>query len=67
VGQYALIRARERAAGGEDVTLVGLSSTRASVEDEALGQGRLRIVRVRRPLYDRRASGGAAWTLRTSA
>lgn len=67
MGQYALIRARDRAAAGEDVTLVGLSSTRASVEDEAIGRGRLRVVRLRRPPYDRGRFGQrAAWTLVTN-
>ncbi len=53
VGQYALTEARERAAAGESVTLVGLSSTRAADSDEAVGQGHLRVIRVRRPLYDK--------------
>lgn len=67
MGQYALLRARERAAGGEDVTLVGLSSTRPSVEEQAIGLGRLRVVRVRRPPYDRGRFGQrASWTLVTN-
>jgi hypothetical protein len=67
VGQYALIRARERAAAGEQVTLVGLSASRESVEDEAPGAGSLRIVRIRRPVYDRASFWQrATWTFVTN-
>jgi hypothetical protein len=63
VGQYALLRARERAAAGDDVTLVGISSTATSDETE----GRLRVVRLRRPPYDRgRFLQRAIWTLVTN-
>ncbi|HEY0515155.1 MAG TPA: hypothetical protein VGH73_24880 [Thermoanaerobaculia bacterium] len=66
VGQYSLLFARERAAGGEDVTLAGLSSTAASVAEERPGDGRLRIVRLRAPLYDRADfRTRALWTART--
>jgi hypothetical protein len=67
VGQYSLLFARERAAAGEDVVLAGLSSTADSIQEEALGAGRLRIVRLRATVYDkanfRRRS---LWTARTN-
>ncbi|HEV8577596.1 MAG TPA: glycosyltransferase [Thermoanaerobaculia bacterium] len=67
VGQYSLLFARERAATGEDVTLAGLSATADSVAEERLGEGRLRIVRVRAPLYDRADfRNRALWTARTN-
>src|SRR3954453_14147500 len=53
VGQYSLLFARERAGRGEDVGLAGLSCTAASVEEERPGIGRLRIVRLQAPAYDR--------------
>src|SRR3954454_17398869 len=66
VGQYSLLFARERAAQGEDVVLAGLSSTADSVEEERPGTGRLRIVRLRAPAYDRSdLRGRALWTART--
>ncbi|MFY9821166.1 MAG: glycosyltransferase [Thermoanaerobaculia bacterium] len=70
VGQYSLLFARERAAQGEDVVLAGLSSTAASIEEETEeerpGAGRLRIVRLRAPVYDRsNLRGRALWTART--
>jgi hypothetical protein len=66
VGQYSLLFARERAAGGEDVVLAGLSSSAAAVEEERPGTGRLRIVRLRAPAYDRSdLRGRAFWTART--
>jgi hypothetical protein len=68
VGQYSLLFARERAARGEDVTLAGLSSTAASVEEENPGKvGRLRVVRLRAPTYDRAdLRTRALWTARTN-
>jgi hypothetical protein len=67
VGQYSLLFARERAARGEDVVLAGLSSTAASVEEEQLGAGRLRIVRLRARVYDRSdLRHRALWTARTN-
>jgi hypothetical protein len=66
VGQYSLLFARERAAAGEDVVLAGLSSTAASVEEESVGAGRLRIVRLHAEVYDRADfKRRALWTLRT--
>ena len=67
VGQYSLLFARRRAAAGEDVVLAGLSSTAGSVEEEAIGNGRLRIVRRRAEVYDRADfRKRALWTLRTN-
>ncbi|HEX3557105.1 MAG TPA: hypothetical protein VIA62_28095 [Thermoanaerobaculia bacterium] len=67
VGQYSLLFARERASRGEDVVLAGLSSTAASVAEERPGSGRLRIVRLRAPAYDRaNLRGRALWTARTN-
>src|SRR5947209_15119484 len=67
VGQYSLLFARERACRGEDVVLAGLSSTAASVAEERPGTGRLRIVRLRAPSYDRSdPRGRALWTARTN-
>ena len=67
VGQYSLLFARERASRGEDVVLAGLSSTTDSVEEETVGAGRLRVVRLRAPAYDRADfRARALWTLRTN-
>jgi hypothetical protein len=67
VGQYSLLFARERAAAGEDVTLGGLSATAGSVEEEAIGTGRLRTVRLRSALYDKGdLRRRALWTARTN-
>jgi hypothetical protein len=67
VGQYSLLFARERAAAGQEVVLAGLSSTADSVVEEIPGAGRLRIVRLAAPSYDRaNFRGRAAWTLRTN-
>jgi len=70
VGQYALLAARGRSAGGEDVVLAGLSSTADSRVEEPSGRGagggRLRVVRLRAPLYDRADfRTRALWTART--
>lgn len=68
VGQYSLLFARERAARGEEVTLVGLSSTAESIEEEAAGRGQLFIVRLLAPTYDRADwKARARWTLATNA
>ena len=67
VGQYSLLFARERAAAGEEVVLAGLSSTASSIEEESVGAGRLRIVRLRAEVYDRADfKRRALWTLRTN-
>jgi hypothetical protein len=46
VGQYMQMRARALAERGHDVTLVGLSSTAASVKQETTGSGSLTEVRL---------------------
>src|SRR4029078_12949176 len=51
VGQYSLLFAREGAARGAEVVVAGLSSATDSVEEEAVGAGRLRIVRLRARTY----------------
>lgn len=67
VGQYSLLFARERAAAGEEVVLAGLSSAADSVVEETPGAGRLRIVRLAAPTYDRsNFRSRALWTLRTN-
>ncbi len=67
VGQYALAWARGEAARGRRVTLVGLSSRAGTVEEEAHGAGRLTIVRVAAPLYDRaNFRRRLLWTIRTN-
>lgn len=67
VGQYALAAAGELARAGREVTLVGLSSSAASSEEAEVGAGRLRVVRVHRPAYDRsRLLERALWTLATN-
>jgi hypothetical protein len=65
VGQYSLGFARERAAGGEDVVLAGLSSTADAVDVESRGAGRLTILRFKAAQYDRsNLRQRALWTLR---
>ena len=67
VGQYSLQFARERAAGGEDVLLVGLSSEADSREIEEIGTGRLTTVRLKATTYDRsRLLRRAVWTLKVN-
>lgn len=53
VGQYAVGFARELAASGHAVTLVGLSSTETIDSTEAFGSGQLTVRKIRRPSYDR--------------
>ena len=67
VGQYSLQFARERAAAGEDVLLVGLSSEADSRETEELGAGRLTTVRLKAATYDRsRLLRRGLWTLKVN-
>jgi hypothetical protein len=67
VGQYSLLFARQRAAAGEDVVLAGLSSRAGAASDEAVGGGRLRVVRRRAAVYDRaNFRTRALWTARTN-
>jgi hypothetical protein len=66
VGQYTLIRARERAKSGERVVLIGLSSRSGSVETESFASGELTVVRLAARTYDRASFAQRAWwTLRT--
>ena len=53
VGQYSSLFARELAAEGRDVTLVGLSSREASETSEVIGSGRLREIRILASTYDK--------------
>lgn len=55
VGQYSALFARELAAEGNDVVLVGLSSRADSDVDETVGDGRLRQVRLRARAYAKTA------------
>jgi hypothetical protein len=61
VGQYAVGYARELAAQGHQVSLVGFSSTAASCTDEQVGTGTLRTRRLHRPAYDRASLLARAW------
>lgn len=68
VGQYSALFARERAAAGLEVTLVGLSSQAGSVTEEPVGAGLLRTIRILAPAYDRAdLRARALWTLKTNA
>ena len=68
VGQYSSLFARERAAAGDEVTLVGLSSTGDTLGEEAVGRGHLTTLRMYAPSYDRaNFRARAQWTLRTNA
>jgi hypothetical protein len=67
VGQYAEIAARRAAEHGADVTLVGLSSAADGVREEPVGEGLLRVVRVRARPYSRaNFRQRALWTARTN-
>lgn len=67
VGQYAVGFARELATAGHAVTLVGFSSTAASEEASAEGDGRLIVRRIRRPREDRRDfAARVSWMLRAN-
>jgi glycosyltransferase involved in cell wall biosynthesis len=67
IGQYALLEAQREADAGHEVTLVGLASAGDSTTEEERGAGRLRVVRIARPVYDRDAFGRRArWTARTN-
>lgn len=61
------MRARQIAREGGCVVLYGLSSSQASVEEEAIDGGLLRVVRIRTGTYDRSSVPQRAWwTVRTS-
>lgn len=67
VGQYALLSCRERAAQGFEVTLVGLTSGPTRLEEEKIGQGLLRILRLAAPPLDRASlARRLLWTARTN-
>lgn len=67
VGQYALQFARQEAARGKVVALYGLSSARSFEEQENHGSGKLKVARLRAPVYDRtKLRARAWWTLKTN-
>ena len=67
VGQYSLLFARQRAAAGADVRLVGLTSGKESLVEEQTEAGRLKILRIPARVYDRaRLLERAWWTARTN-
>jgi hypothetical protein len=53
VGQYGLLFARQLAADGERVALIGLSSKSTAPAEEDIGAGRLQIVRLKARTYDK--------------
>ena len=55
VGQYAVAFCEDWAAAGNDVTLVGFSSQKASVEKRSIQSGHLTVQRIYRPSYDKSA------------
>jgi hypothetical protein len=65
VGQYAMLNARERAAEGWAVTLVGLTSGQSAREPvEPVGQGSLEIIWVHRRTYQKqRFVSRLIWTI----
>jgi hypothetical protein len=65
VGQYAMLGAREWARDGWAVTLVGLTSAQSSRQPpEAVGEGSLEVVRVRRNTYQKQKLGSRlVWTI----
>jgi putative colanic acid biosynthesis glycosyltransferase WcaI len=67
VGQYAVQFARTVAEGGAAVTLIGFSSTSASVDTQDVGSGSLTMRRIRISNYDRSALlRRSLWTLRAN-
>jgi len=65
VGQYAVLFAREWAKNGWAVTLVGLTTAEPRRDmAEAVGEGTLEVIRVRRPAYEKsRLTQRLVWTL----
>lgn len=61
IGQYALQHAESLATTGRDVWLVGFSTGASSVVSAACGPGRLTVIRIQRPTYDRSAWLQRAW------
>jgi glycosyltransferase involved in cell wall biosynthesis len=67
VGQYTLASARQLAAHGGEVTLVGLTSKESGERSDVLIEGTLTIKKVHRPSYDRSAwLRRATWTVVTN-
>ncbi len=67
IGQYALQEAEDRAAAGEDVTLIGLTSGASTSEYKGVGAGRLRVIRLKSKAVDRTSfARRARWTLATN-
>lgn len=67
VGQYAVIFARQAAAAGSRVVLIGLTSGDGAVHDEVIGCGLLRTVRIASPRCEKAKLGARIrWTLRTN-
>ncbi|MCX7362576.1 MAG: hypothetical protein NTV97_12055 [Alphaproteobacteria bacterium] len=66
VGQYMQMRARALAERGHEVTLIGLSSSQASVRHEAVGAGSLTEIRLKaRPVPRGSLLGRLLWTIAT--
>lgn len=61
VGQYTIQHARQRARLGEAVTVYGLSSTTESVDIEYCDSGRVKVIRLFAPIYDRSSFRHRAW------
>jgi len=61
VGQYALRYAGQRASGGEEVVLFGLTSGESSTEEESVGSGKLKLIRLHTPMYNRASLRERAW------
>jgi hypothetical protein len=67
VGQYTVQYVRQRAINGDDVVLYGLTSGKGSTEEQRLGAGKLRTVRLHSPTYSRASLRDRAWwTLKTN-
>lgn len=68
VGQYAVMHCRERAAMGYEVTLVGLTSGETRLEEEKVGAGLVRTLRLSAPPIDRaNLPRRLLWTAKTNA
>lgn len=66
IGQYALQEAEQRAASGDVVMLVGLSTRGSSLEERRVGSGRLSVLRLLSPPVERADfRRRALWTLQT--
>jgi hypothetical protein len=68
VGQYMQMRARALAERGHEVTLIGLSSTAASLTTQVMGGGSLTEIRLKTTEVPRRSLvSRLLWTLWTCA